>query len=427
MIHKFIIFLLLFISGGAIILLGVASYFYIIFMGILVVCFILSTKTIRVSWPTIRNILFLALLFIILEICRFESLFFGDNVNILLKFFILIIFSIYVNTFYASTESFFENVVYVFELMMKVSLVTIVCVNVAPGLLVNVGAKFDVTNDQFQTFFGLAFTRSADITKYHFYRNQSIFWEPGVYCVMINTVYMIKMLYLKQSRGWYWYVATIFSSFSMGGILIFGILNAGRLMLSGSKENVRQKLPALALLVGIPLLVAVDFVYAYSSDIEIIVGAIFHRDLTNDSSVNTRYQDFYYGFLAAQDQLALGHGQDFTDYYKVTLSAANTSKESYNGGITNSIISILYCYGVFYLVAYVIFMFKSAIQFSLRYALLIFFITVALLMLEPLQFSLFIIYLFTFKERKRKIAPVMLEESEDDDDIELQDNEYAVS
>jgi hypothetical protein len=235
---------------------------------------------------------------------------------------------------------------------------------------------------------------------------------------------MIKMLYLKQKKGWYWYYLAIFSSVSMGGIMIFLVLNACRPMLSGTKEDVRQKLPAIALLVGIPLLFAVDFIYSYSSDIEIILGAIFHRDLTTDSSVNTRYQDFYYGFLAAQDQIFVGHGQDFTDYYKITLSALNTSKESYNGGITNSLISILYCYGVFYLVTYIIFMFRSAIQFSLRYALLIFFIAVGLLMLEPLHFSLFMVYIFTYKEKKKAKSKVL---TPADADIVQYENGYAVT
>src|SRR6185437_11816171 len=277
--------------------------------------------------------------------------------------------------------------------------------NILPGLLVNVGAKNTITGDQFQTLFGLAYARSADFEKYKFYRNQSIFWEPGVYGVMITTVYIIKVFYLKQKKGIFWYVAAAISTLSMGGITVFLLLLVAKFFLSGSDKQFTEKLPALAIVVGLPLFAIFDFVYSYSSDIELLVGAIFKRNLSTDTSVNTRYQDLYYGFLASKNNLWTGHGQDFTNYYKITTDALNTSKESYNGGITNSIISILYCYGIFYLLLYLIFMFKAVktLTSNSRYALLVLFAFIGLLMLEPLHFALFIVFIFTFRESKKTI------------------------
>jgi hypothetical protein len=402
MIHKIIIFTLLFISGGAIILIGVQDYFYVLFLAMIVGCFLLSTKTIKVSMPTIRNILLLFFLFLILLLLRGESLLDTGVLDILLKFIILIIFSVYVTTFFPNSEDFFVTMITTFEFIMKLSLFTFVVVNLVPSLLIIVTKAAAITNDQYQTFFGLAFSTTNDVKKYHFVRNQSVFWEPGVYCVIINSMFMIKVFYLNQKKKLYWYWLAIFTSISMGGIIVFCLINVIRPMLAGSKENVRQKLPALALLIGIPLFVAVNFIYTYSSDLEVLLGAVFHRDLSNDASVNTRYQDFYYGFLAAEDQIWVGHGQDFTDYYKVTLQATNTSKAAYNGGLTNSLISIFYSYGIFYLIAYMVLMFKSAVQLSLRYALIIFFGFIGMLMLEPLHFSLFMVYIFTFRIRKKK-------------------------
>jgi len=402
MIHKIIIFILLFLSGGAIIQIGIQDYFYVLFLALIVGCFLLSTKTIRISVPTIRNILLLFFLFLVLLLFRGESLVESATLDILLKFIILIIFSIYVSTFFPKSEDFFATMVATFEFIMKLSLFTFVCINIAPGLLVIVTKKAAITNDQYQTFFGLAFSTTNDVKKYHFVRNQSVFWEPGVFCVMINAVFMIKVLYLNQKEKLYWYWITILSSISMGGIIVFCLINVIRPMLSGSKENLRQKLPALALLIGIPLFVAVNFIYTYSSDMEVLLGALFHRDLSNDASVNTRYQDFYYGFLAAENQFWVGHGEDFTDYYKVTLQALNTSKAAYNGGLTNSIISLFYSYGIFFLLTYMILIFKSAVQLSLRYALIIFFAFTGMLMLEPLHFSLFMVFMFTFRVRKKK-------------------------
>src|SRR6185437_515297 len=346
MIHKIIIFLFLFISGGAIITIGTATYFYILFTVILAGCFLLSRKRLKASAPSIRNILVLGSFFLVLIVLRGESLIFQDNGTIVLKFVILFIFSIYVTTFFDTNEAFFSKLVSVFEFLIKLSAATFIIMNILPGLLVNVGAKNTITGDQFQTLFGLAYARSADFEKYKFYRNQSIFWEPGVYGVMITTVYIIKVFYLKQKKGIFWYVAAAISTLSMGGITVFLLLLVAKFFLSGSDKQFTEKLPALAIVVGLPLFAIFDFVYSYSSDIELLVGAIFKRNLSTDTSVNTRYQDLYYGFLASKNNLWTGHGQDFTNYYKITTDALNTSKESYNGGITNSIISILYCYGI---------------------------------------------------------------------------------
>jgi hypothetical protein len=249
----------------------------------------------------------------------------------------------------------------------------------------------------------LAYGRSGDFTKYKFYRNQSIFWEPGVYCVIITTVYIIKVFYLKQKKQIFWYVVTIVTTFSMGGVTIFFLLIVAKFFLSGSDKQFTEKLPALALLVGIPLFAIVDFVYSYSTDIELIIGAIFQRNLKSDTSVNTRYQDFYYGFLASKNNLWFGHGQNFSDYYKVTSEAINSSKESYNGGITNSVISILYCYGIFYLVLYLAFIFQSVktLTSNSRYALLVLFAFIGLQMLEPLHFAIFILFVFIFRDGKK--------------------------
>jgi hypothetical protein len=397
MIHKILILLLFVLTGGAVITVGWNNYFYILCMACLAGCFVLGTRKLKASVPTIKNLAILLFLFLILIAIRGEPLDFGDNINIIIKFFILIIFSIYVATFYSSYQSFYANCVGVFESLLIFSLATFVITNLMPFLLTTVGPVL-VNNDRFQTILGVVFTRTNDFQKYHFYRNQSIFWEPGVYSVMLILIYMIKIFYLNQKkRRWLYYICII-SSASMGGILIFLILNICRPILSGSKEEVKHKLPAVAILVGIPLFAIVDFFYYYSSTIVAGLSVLFHRDLTNDSSVSTRYQDFYYGFLASQSKLIAGHGQDFSGFYDATKEALNKSKEGYNGGITNSIIGMLYCYGLIFLVAYIIFMFKTCIKMSARYALLIFFTSVAALMLEPMYVSLFMILIYTFRD-----------------------------
>ena len=403
MIHKIIIILLLFISGGAIILIGGGIYFYGIFLAFLIGCLFMGGKPIKVSMPSIRNILVLFFMFLFLIAVRGDSFILVENADISLKFLIIIMFSVYVTTFYQSPKAFFSNVTNVFESLIKFSLVTALLMNLLPALLVDVGQRFVITHDQYQTFLGLAYARTDDFTKYKFYRNQSIFWEPGVYATMITVIYMVKVFYLKEKKRLYWYYIGIFSTVSMGGILIFVMLNIFRWM-SGTKETGRGSSILVKLLIALPIFTIFDLIYYYSTDVLTLFGLVFHRKLSSDSSINTRYQDLYYGFLASKDEILTGHGQDYSAYYKVTFSALNTSKEAYGGGITNSIITILYCYGVFYLLVYIILMFKSAMQLSHRNALLIFFTLIALLMLEPLNFSLFMVYIFTFREEKIKLA-----------------------
>jgi len=396
--------LFFFLSGGAIIAIGWTTYFYIIFLAILAGCFLLSRKRLKASAPALRNILIMGSFFTVLMLLRGESIAFQDNGTIILKFAILIVFSIYVATFFGTNELFFTSLVSVFEFLIKLSLATFVITNVVPSLLVNIGPK-TVLGDQFQTLFGIAYARSADFLKYKFYRNQSIFWEPGVFSVFIIITYMLKVFYLKNRKRMFWYILAIFSTLSMGGITIFMLMLVSRFLFAGSTKQFNEKLPALALLVGVPLFAIVDFIYSYSSDIELLAGALFHRNLSSDTSVNTRYQDLYYGFLASKNKIWAGHGQDFTDFYNTTAAAINSSKESYNGGITNAIIAILFCYGIFFLCYYIYNMFKSSIELSSnsRYALIMFFTLIGALMLEPLHFSLAILFIFTFRESKKTL------------------------
>lgn len=405
MIRKIVIFILLFISGGAIVNIdNVADYFYPVYFVLLFVLLLTSKRKIKILKKTFWSVLVFLLLFILLIIIRNESFFFADNFNIIVKLVLLLLLSIYVATFYEEAFDFYKELVNVFEFLLKLSFVTFILINIFPFLLLNVGHKTPI-GDQYQTFFGIAFTRLQDYHKYGFYRNQGVFWESGVYGVMTIIVYVIKRLYFGDKKNFKLYLIAVLSSFSLGSIIIFLLLILLRYILSGSQKQVESKLSLLSVLIALPLIVLFDIFYYYSSYIETFLGIIFHRNLSNDSSINTRYQDLYYGFLASYDRFFVGHGRDFSSYYKLTLQELNKSKAFYDGGITNSIISTLYCYGIFYLILYFIHFANTSKTLAKNQPLsiLVFFTLIGVLMVEPLQNSLLILFFIMYRD-SQKIA-----------------------
>lgn len=405
MIHKIILFLIFFISGGAIINIGIAGFFYPVFLLVLFITLIAANKKIKLPFKSFLNICILGGIFIGLMIIRKEGLFYEDNFNIILKFIILLILCVYISTFYIDTKEFYAELLTVFEFLLKLSLITFVLTNLLPFLIVDVGKKLEVTGVQYQTFLGIAFTRTTDRLKYGFCRNQGIFWEPGVFGVMIILMYIIKIFYLKETRNIKLYYICLISTFSMGAILIFFLLFILKKIFRGSSKQFETNLPLLFIIVGLPLIVLMNLVYLYSSDVTDFLSIVFHRDLSNDNSVRSRYQDLYFGFLAARNRIFFGHGQDFTDYYRLTLSELNTSKESYGGGITNAMVSMLYCFGIVFFLFFLSYIFKTAKAISpyRRYVIVIFLTFVGLLMIEPLQFSLLLLLIICLRESKKMI------------------------
>ncbi len=221
--------------------------------------------------------------------------------------------------------------------------------------------------------------------------------------MVILTMYVIKSIYLQEKkRVWVYYVAVL-TTVSMGTILIFIGFNLFKNLLSKGKYVFNARMVIFTILIAAPIIFVINFVNTYSDLIEGAVGSVFHRNLNQDKSLDTRTDDLVYGFKASLDDLYAGHGQDYTDFYALTSAEASTNKAAYGGGITNGIIGLFYNYGVCYLILFLGLLFKSAKDLANvpKYTLLIFFTFIGILMVEPIQNSLLIFLILTFYNDKR--------------------------
>jgi hypothetical protein len=402
MLKKVIFFLLLFISAGAIVNLKSFSMpFYPLILFIAVMGIATSPK-VRIPLSASFITAFLIIIFSIEFISRNEAITDGDNLEILIKYVIVWVLSIYCSSAFKDKRDFLAQFVAFFEKLLVFSYFTFVASNVLNAALLNFGGKTAI-GDQYQTFFGMCYTTAYDYLKYGFHRNQSIFWEPGVYGMVILVMYMVKTIYLQDKKKLWKYYAALFTTFSMGSVAILCIFIVFSNLLSKGKYVFNARLVIFSILITSPIIFVINFINTYSGLIEQFIGTLFHRNLSQDTSIDTRTTDLVYGFQASLDDLYVGHGQNYADFYALTSYELNTSKAEYGGGITNGIIGLLYCYGLVYILIFFYLLYRASrdISYFPKYTLLIFFTFIGVLMVEPLQFSLFIMLLMTFYNDRR--------------------------
>ena len=131
------------------------------------------------------------------------------------------------------------------------------------------------------------------------------------------------------------------------------------------------------------------------------IGQLLGRDVGSDGSILVRGMDLKYGFEAAMRQPWLGHGADFSGFYQLTAEAMGMSKEAYGGGITNSITSMAYQFGIVFTALYLYLLWRS-LRALFRHASLYILLTYAgCLVLEPLFASVLFLVLVLYPARRR--------------------------
>lgn len=269
------------------------------------------------------------------------------------------------------------------------SFVTWVLANVAPSLL-RYGFAHDIGGD-YLSLFGVAFFQGNSLAKFGFIRNQSVFWEPGVFAVVLVMVFSLKVYVLRRRDHLWIYCMGVLSSASMGGVLIFvpvfvhSILGQ-RLRTARGQDRLMRALLCASF-------AAMALISLVGDSASVLLSGLFGRDLSNDSSVQTRLMDLVYGFRASLDAPWLGHGPNFDSFYALTLLELGMSKASYMGGITNSLVSMAYQFGLPFLCLYVIVLWRSQRRWFGALAPLFFLVWFGCLMLEPLFASVFVLVL----------------------------------
>lgn len=247
---------------------------------------------------------------------------------------------------------------------------------------------FDVT---IRTLFGLHFIKAADVGT-GIFRNQGIFWEPGVFSFFITWFYVLKNCYLKDKKlnGLYYLVEI--TTVSAAGIIIFlAAVFYVKVLHGKTVKRIRDFFLMLVMLVAIIMLLILN-----ENGIEQFLrfwGGIFGRDFYNEASAISRWRDFYYGIMASMDKIWWGQGWDFSNYNAVLRIQANTGKAGEWGGITNSVVAVLYKYGIFFWMFYMWLLWRWSIRISegSMWGLFLFLIFTATLMHEPLDSSIIIL------------------------------------
>lgn len=255
------------------------------------------------------------------------------------------------------------------------------------------------------TLYWAGYYRGSDLARFGFYRNGSIFWEPGVFGVMCTFTYLVHALYIGNiGRKWFLYFMCVVSSWSMGSIVIFVPLTIYIQMLdfwsASSLHRYRYAAGSMAVAAGVLVLGAL---YAYAGGWVGFFEILFHRDIGTDSSIGTRMMGLRFGSIAAMQTPWIGHGADMSSYAAVAGLAPN--RATVGGGLTSSVVSLFYEYGIVVTTLYLVLLWRACGRLFANHATLCFFALVGCLMVEPLAASVLFLLVLLWPPCKRVSGP----------------------
>lgn len=227
-----------------------------------------------------------------------------------------------------------------------ISLILFPLVFVAKGLLVPVPDALQQfftdtinSNRRFYTFFGLSYFATNhgldDI-----WRNQSIFWEPGMLGLFSVLALALSDVVGASRKYKHVFVAAALSTFAPGTYALL-IIYLGLRILRVSQMGVVMSGLTIALFASlaagsIPLL-------------REIALFLFDRDIYNDNSIFVRFTDFWLPYVVALDAPLLG----FTTILPYQ-DAMQIAIERRMNGMTNSVGAYFYRYGYVWAVAFIL-------------------------------------------------------------------------
>ena len=391
-------------SGGAFVILGFSVYMHLVVIFLCVIKLFLS-KSILISKRSLIIFLSMMALFLILMVLRGENFSFSDNASVLARMCIALLMCIAFES--DGVKAVVARFLSTFEAICIIGLFSWVAFNVPVlrdlvSIKLNIMAGHGGYQEAFQcdinykTILFMAFSRNCDFEKYGFVRNHCLFWEPGVLSYFVSFFYMIKTLYLNDRRRDGIYFMTILSTFSLGGIAIFLTFYVSNWFFKHFYSPVNRKSNFLSFLLILFLVSILVFLATNIESFLGVVGSLFGRQLSTDSSAQLRFFDFYYGIKAALDNPWLGSGRDFHLYNDYLLDNAGVSKSAYEGGMTNAVVSLFYRYGAFFWSFYMISLYIFSRSISRQGALMVFMFLLLMLMHEPLDTCIVMLFFIFF-------------------------------
>lgn len=384
--------LTLIISGGMAVLTNATNYIYPI-LAVYLMVVLLKQGRVHVVKSSFLMITILAASFVVIGF--FRGHFSPGDVSILVKMVFAFLVVLAMRSY--GVRHSFAVLEQLIEVLIVVSLVTWVLGNVLHSHLPV--SYVNSIGGQHATLAHIAYFQLND--RYPVLRNESIFWEPGVFAVVIILGYVLKTYALRSTHRTWLYVVGIATTMSLGGILLFLPILAHSFVLEYCEGRSRLRRTLNTLIFGLIILVIV--LVSIDPGIFDAVTQLFGRN-TGSGSISIRTMDLVYGFLSTLSAPWVGHGSDFGSFYLTTAAAKGVSKAAYNGGITNGITSMMYQYGFIFVAIYVTLLIRSCRILFGRYWWLIGMLLIGCLMEEPLQFSVLFLSLLVMPKFRLRSA-----------------------
>lgn len=377
----FLLVAILLLSGGWIVVVRMGNDILLALVAVYVIYKLVSLGRLPVSISPSYVVLFVMTVFA----SFFQDGYFDEKeVAIVIKMLLAFACCIY---FWASRIDFLRLYVELMYYVCLFSLFLLIFIYAAPFLLVSVDGEY-------LTLFGVSFVRVSDQIRFGWFRNQSFFWEAGVFGVMISLAYVLNELTLNERRIRRVLFVGALSTRSMGALAIL-VPTAFYFYLAGRSRILGYTLLAIAIAV-------VSVFVFYPGAIESAALLLFGRSFSDDASLVVRVNDLFLGFKAAEDGLVFGRPSgDFDAYNDLLLEEHGYSKGD-EGGITNSLVTLVYKFGVPVAISYCYCLYSFSKSVSARAFVLLFLVLVGLLMIEPLAFSVFWFMVLIWRPRYSK-------------------------
>ena len=197
-------------------------------------------------------------------------------------------------------------------------------------------------NRKFYTLFGVSFFASAKGTE-GIWRNQSIFWEPGMLGVFCSLAIVISDIYRRNVKERLVFMLTIITTFAPGAYVLLLVYLSIKFTV-GVRVNINKLLIVLSAY-------SVIFFYFITSAF-FLLKLIFNREFGVDSSILIRSTDLWLPYFVALESPFVGHAT--TIEYS---NAMNVAIERSMEGITNSLGAFVYRYGYLSFTIFILFFF----------------------------------------------------------------------
>ena len=286
--------------------------------------------------------------------------------------------------------SLFTRVIY---LLCLSSLVLFPLVFLFPSLIVQVPDQFQNllqgsinVNKRFYTLFGISYFASGQGIE-DIWRNQSIFWEPGMLGFFSVLALVVSDSTGSRRREKAVFVLGVLSTFAPGAYALLFIY-LGLRIVGAAKRGIMVSGLVMFVFIGIALL-SVPMLHK-------IVVIVFDRDLYTDPSFYIRSTDFWLPYVVALDSPLLGFGT-----YEPYNNAMKLAIDRNMLGITNSFGAYFYRYGFIWTTFFISWALLAVSRVGPEFGAMPFILFVGI-MYEPIGFSsIFIFLLFVMIANRR--------------------------